>query len=45
MRYDQIKGLEGEKFRRLTGVKRSTFTKMLEILREADQAKKRRSKE
>jgi len=29
------------KFRRLTGVKRSTFEKMLEVLREADKQKKR----
>src|ERR1700678_370191 len=36
MRYDQIKELDDEKFRRLTGVKRSTFIKMLEILLEAD---------
>ncbi|SNV39531.1 Uncharacterised protein [Legionella spiritensis] len=34
MKYVGIKGLEDEKFRRLTGVKRSTFEKMVEILRE-----------
>ena len=32
MKYDQIKELQEEKFRRLTGVKRPTFTKMVEIL-------------
>lgn len=42
MRYNEIKMLEEEKFRRLTGVKRITFNKMLEILREADSIKKAR---
>ena len=42
MKYEQIKGLEQEKFRRLTGVKRSTFNKMIGILREADKKKKAR---
>lgn len=40
MKYEQIKGLEEEKFRRLTGVKRPTFDKMIDILREADKKKK-----
>lgn len=40
MKYNQIKELGGEKFRRLTGVKRSTFDKMISILREADNKKK-----
>jgi hypothetical protein len=40
MRYNQIKDLTAEQFRRLTGVKRTTFEKMLEILREADRKKK-----
>jgi hypothetical protein len=40
MRYNQVKELEGEKFRRLTGVKKITFDKMLEILRQANLAKK-----
>ncbi len=35
MKYDKIKLLDEEKFQRLTGVKRSTFNKMPEILREA----------
>lgn len=40
MRYNQVKELEGEKFRRLTGIKKTTFDRMLEILRQADKAKK-----
>ena len=36
MKYPQIQGLEEEKFRRLTGVKRSTFEKMINILKDAD---------
>jgi transposase len=40
MKYEQIKGLEAEKFRRLTGVKRKTFDKMVSILEEADIQKK-----
>lgn len=42
MKYDQIKEFSAEQFRRLTGVKRSTFEKMVAILREADQKKKTR---
>lgn len=42
MKYDQIEEFSDEQFRRLTGVKRSTFKKMIEILREADQKKKLR---
>lgn len=40
MKYDQVKNLEEEKFRRLTGVKNSTFLKMVDILKEADLKKK-----
>jgi len=40
MKYDQVKELEEEKFRRLTGVKHSTFLKMAAILKEADLKKK-----
>ncbi len=39
MKYEQIKVLEEEKFRRLTGVKRSTFEKVIKILNEADKCK------
>mgnify|MGYP000911624755 CR=1 FL=1 len=42
MKYEVIKGLDDEKFRRLTGVKKSTFVKMIEILSEAE--KKKRAK-
>jgi hypothetical protein len=40
MKYDQVKGLSEEQFRRLTGVKKATLKRMLEILREADEKKK-----
>jgi transposase len=40
MKYENIKGLECEKFRRLTGVKRTTFEKMINILNESDRIKK-----
>ena len=42
MKYQTIRNLEEEAFRRLTGVKRATFTKMTEILREANKSKKRK---
>ena len=40
MKYAAIRKLKDESFRRLTGIKRSTFEKMIEILREAHQKKK-----
>lgn len=40
MKYPQIQGLEDDKFRRLTGVKRSTFEKMISILNDANMKKK-----
>jgi hypothetical protein len=40
LKYEQVKSLSDEQFRRLTGVKRSTFDKMIEILEEADKKKK-----
>jgi hypothetical protein len=40
MKYPQIQGLEEDKFRRLTGVKRTTFEKMITILNDADVKKK-----
>lgn len=40
MKYAVIKGLEDEKFRRLTGVKRTTFEKMVEILSDSDKKKR-----
>lgn len=39
MKYEAIKELGDEKFRRLTGVKRDTFKKMVEILDAADRSK------
>ena len=42
MKYHKINILEEEKFRRLTGVKRTTFNKMAAILKEANKAKKRK---
>lgn len=43
MRYKEIEELEAEKFRRLTGVKKATFERMVEILDEEDKRKKARS--
>lgn len=37
MKFETIKGLDEEKFRRLTGVKRTTFDRMIEILEKAVQ--------
>jgi len=42
MKYEQIKELEEEKFRRLTGVKKATFYKMVDILVVAELKKKSR---
>ena len=42
MKYAGVKCLTGEKFRCLTGVKKSTFEKMLKILNETDAQKKAR---
>ena len=35
MKFETAKGLDEEKFRRLTGVKRTTFDKMIGILEQA----------
>lgn len=40
MRYDNLKEFKDEEFRRLTGIKRATFEKMIGILKEAEKAKK-----
>lgn len=40
MKYEEVKGLSADAFRRLTGVKRATFDKMVKILDEADKKKK-----
>jgi transposase len=42
MKYEQIKELDDEKFRRLTGVKKATFYKMVDTLKEAEIKKKAR---
>lgn len=42
MKYKTVSTLEEEAFRRLTGVKRATFNKMTEILRESNKTKKRK---
>ncbi|SPR07376.1 IS5 family transposase ISOt6 [Orientia tsutsugamushi] len=40
MKFDQIKELKDEKFRRLTVVSKRTFSKMVDILRKAHDLKK-----
>ena len=40
MRYESLKEFKDEDFRRLTGIKRATFEKMVEILKEAEKEKK-----
>jgi hypothetical protein len=40
MKYEQIRNLPDESFRRLTGIKRQTFEKMIKILAEDDKNKK-----
>jgi hypothetical protein len=40
MKFETVKGLKEEQFRRLTGVKRATFDKMVCILRDKHQEKK-----
>ncbi len=42
MKYEQLKNLPGGAFRRRTGVKFSTFCRMVEILEEASEAQRRR---
>ena len=42
MKYEQIKELAEEKFRRLTGIKRPTFEKMMTILNQANTKKRLR---
>lgn len=40
MKYEQIRNLSDESFRRLTGIKRQTFEKIVKILLEDDKNKK-----
>lgn len=42
MKYEQIEKYKDDQFRRITGVKRTTFAKMLVILNEAHREKHRR---
>ena len=42
MRFEHVKNLKAEEFRRLTGVKRETFQKMVEIIDAVLRAKKAR---
>ena len=41
MRYDEVEGLPPGQFKRLTGVKRETFERMLTVLRQREKQKKR----
>ena len=41
MRYEEVKGLAPEAFKRLTGVKPQVFSEMLAVLGEAEQTKKK----
>jgi len=43
MRYKEVKELDNEKYRRLTGVKKATFERMVEILDKEDRLKKAKS--
>ena len=40
MKFEIVKGLDEEKFRRLTGVKRTTFDKMVDILEQSIKSRK-----
>ncbi|MDR2781857.1 MAG: IS5/IS1182 family transposase, partial [Holosporaceae bacterium] len=42
MKFEGIKSLSDEEFWRLTGVKKATFEKMVEILKVSDSQKKKR---
>ena len=42
MKYEKTKKLTNEEFRRLTGVQRKTFDKMVEILNKAEEARRRK---
>ena len=42
MRYEAIKDLKEEEFRRLTGIRQRTFDRMIEILVEEEGRKKKR---
>ncbi len=40
MKYKRLKGYKDEDFRQLTGVKKASFEKMVEILKEAESKRK-----
>ena len=40
MKFENLINLSGQQFRRITGVKRKTFDKMVEIVEAADKIKK-----
>ena len=40
MKFENLINLSGQQFRRITGVKRNTFDKMVEIVTAADKIKK-----
>lgn len=42
MKYEKTRSLPEKDFRRLTGVQRKTFEKMVEILKKAEEARRRR---
>lgn len=42
MRYNKLQKYDDEEFRRLTGIKRQTFTKIVQILEDAEASKKSR---
>ena len=42
MKYEKTKNLSNKEFRRLTGVQRKTFDKMVEILKKAEEARRRK---
>src|ERR1700754_3248833 len=44
MKYEQLKRTTAEKFRRITGVKPTTFNKMVEIVTKAEEEKKKQQK-
>ena len=41
MKYEQVKNLKDAEFRRLTGIKKTTFYSMLDILNKAEKEKKK----
>lgn len=41
MKFDNLKGLSNKKFRRITGVKRATFDRMVDIMQKAFDKKKK----